>query len=556
MWRSALSFLVLTSLLPATEAGLFDSGNTSDGQPVFHYGERLVDGRLALTPTNGFFDKGFFLATGPSPSPESDKSWIPLQFEKLQPTKPGGTARWHLWCETPGSFDLTLTGQGKWKVTLGTFEGEIEDGSHLAVPVPVKGKVVLALQPVSNFKTTSLAKLDLKSTDEGTKLLRARWRPGAAHDRYGSSTVKNPSIWVFESQNIGEGSNYSPMTTNFGYFGATFSDNGLASGGVNFSMWAASQDAKSLPPLASMPHLLATGNPAAEFSGFGHEGSGVKLRGWEAFSHHPKSVIQALRLEVSEGFETYYGYLFDDQKDSWTLYTAGRRALKTSKLPELRATSFCEVPGPPAVERTGDLVRKVRRRGWFYGDDQKWHQADMATLTSKKEIANKGSGIDQEGWFILGTGGLDFLEPPSPRQSKIVSPLPGYLAGAKSKQLFELPVTFTSRSASPGMTSATVSCQLESLNQAEARLFYGEVDCLTFANRDLHSTEKKGISADQVSLDRVWQSETPTVSFSGESVSFDLQQLKPGATYFYRILVSHKDGKSWDFESGSFTCIK
>ena len=196
----------------------------------------------------------------------------------------------------------------------------------------------------------------------------------------------------------------------------------------------------------------------------------------------------------------------------------------------------------------------MRRRGWFYGDDQQWHRADTATLTSKKEIANKIAGVDAEGWFLLGTGGLEFYEPPAPQKSQVNTDLPHYLAGSKAKELFVLPVTFISHVASPETTSATVTYKLQALEQAEARLFYGEVDCLTFANRDLHGTEKKGISADLVASDRVWQHETPPVNFSGESVSFDLRNLKPGTTYFYRILVSHPGGKSWDFESGSFTC--
>ena len=72
-----------------------------------------------------------------------------------------------------------------------------------------------------------------------------------------------------------------------------------------------------MPPVFAMPHLLATGNPAAEFSGFGHEGSGVKIRNWEPYWRNPKSVIQALRVETKDGFDTFYGYLFDEEKKSW-----------------------------------------------------------------------------------------------------------------------------------------------------------------------------------------------------------------------------------------------
>ena len=92
-----------------------------------------------------------------------------------------------------------------------------------------------------------------------------------------------------------------------------------------------------------MPHLLATGNPTAEFSGFGHEGSGVKLRGWEPFAHHPKSVIQALRMEISPEFETYYGYFYDDRTDRWKLYTVVV-PLRMASTPSFARLPFAKFP--------------------------------------------------------------------------------------------------------------------------------------------------------------------------------------------------------------------
>ncbi len=87
------------------------------------------------------------------------------------------------------------------------------------------------------------------------------------------------------------------MTTRFGYFAGLFNGERKASGGINFSMWAASAHSEKAPALSDMPHLIATGNSLAEFSGFGHEGSGVKIRNWSPLAHQPDSIIQALRVE-------------------------------------------------------------------------------------------------------------------------------------------------------------------------------------------------------------------------------------------------------------------
>ncbi len=74
-------------------------------------------------------------------------------------------------------------------------------------------------------------------------------------------------MWIFESRSACDYSSYSPITTAFGYYGATFNKDRRAAGKMNFSMWAASKNAKTIPPLDQMPHILATGNPDAEFSG-------------------------------------------------------------------------------------------------------------------------------------------------------------------------------------------------------------------------------------------------------------------------------------------------
>ena len=112
-----------------------------------------------------------------------------------------------------------------------------------------------------------------------SQLLRARWRPAAVHGGYSSSTMTQSRMWVMTTRSACNFSSYSPITTPFGYYGTSFDRDRRVSGGFNFSMWAAGRG-KNVLPLERMPHLLAAGSRQAEFSGFGHEGSGVKLRGW------------------------------------------------------------------------------------------------------------------------------------------------------------------------------------------------------------------------------------------------------------------------------------
>ena len=87
---------------------------------------------------------------------------------------------------------------------------------------------------------------------------------------------------------------------------------------------------------------------------------------------------------------------------------------------------------------------------------------------------------------------------------------------------------------------------------ATAVLHYGPVDCLTFVSRELHGTEKAGVSATLLSGDRVWAHATTAQPVKGLNCEFQLTDLKPGTRYFYRLLVTNQRGKSWAFESGSF----
>ena len=439
-----LLFLSLLAVEPAllrsSAAELIATGTERDGLSVSYLAEPSKGQAIVLDANNGFFDNRVFVAGGKRESTATDKPLISSHFDFLQVRGDAtGTARWHLWIPHPGEIQVTIemqipvseAGVG-WTVSLGdqsrslrSVESDrlLHHPQSLAFVIKEKGKYTLELVRTDAVETPQTRIGSLRLTGSAIKeasLLRARWRPAAVHTQYFSSTCPETQLWVFESQNDCEQTSYSPMTTQFGYFGASFATNGRSAGGVNFSMWAANSKATKAPPLDTMPHLLATGNPAAEFSGFGHEGSGVKIRNWEPYRHQPKSVIQALRIESDGRWNTFSGYLFDERTNRWVLYAIGRkpkaepnrRQTKTGKRDgKLRPASFCEVPGPPQTQRTGDQIRTIRRRGWFYSKDKQWHMVDRQTSRLGKEATNKWIGSD-DGWLTMSTGGMEMVHSP------------------------------------------------------------------------------------------------------------------------------------------------
>lgn len=569
------------SLAAAQQATLIETDLTVHDSPVSYLAEPAAKETLALNANNGFFTKGAFKAFGKRQVTESDRSLIHAHFDYLSTlNNEVGSARWHFWVAQPGEVDVEFVmsvpqaeSNASWKVSINgqsqVFTPQIGDETKpqdqkLTFRLERKGKHVLHIEKNDDLDTSKmqLHKVLLSGPSmEGARLLRARWRPKAIHTQYHSSTCEDTRLWVFESQSVSDFGSYAPITTAFGYFGGSFTANQTAAGNVNFSMWAANRKQEVLPPLESMPHLLATGNPQAEFSGFGHEGSGVKIRNWTPLDHQPKSLIQALRMEPGEKYNTFYGYLFDSQQDRWVLYAVGRRPVKTRKRRNsaksnfLRASSFCEVPGPAQVERTGDMERVIRRRGWLMDSQQNWHRVDRQTSSTKKGVANCFIGA-KDGWFLMGTGGMEMVQGKGEVKLETAKDeLPSYLSPEKAKQLFDLPVVIDNhRVLSTAEDSASVAYELSKIGaNGHAVLHYGPVDCMTFVARELHGTEKKGLSAELLSSDRTWAFATDSIPVKDNRIEFVLQDLKPNTKYYFRILVTSESGKSWEFQSGTLT---
>ena len=569
-----LALSCLSSVGLADAPRLVRTSEQWQGHTVSYLVQSSTNGELRLDANNGFFDHGF-VAKGQKAVSKDDQGLISAHFEHLALGRghDNVTARWHILVASPGELTIrpefnvpAAERQVRWRLSMGNIKREFVPGSAeapvLTFPIRKGGRHTISLQRLDNETAGETRIVGLVVSGPAAKdagIIRARWRPAAIHTQYSSSTCPQTKMWVFETQAIAPVSSYSPITTRFGYYGATFDSNGRAAGGVNFSMWAASRNAKQAPPLNQMPHLLATGNPDAEFGGFGHEGSGVKIRNWEPLAHHPASVIQALRVDTENGYDTWSGYLFDERIGHWVLYAVGRRPTQLRRGETetyLRPASFCEIPGPPATQRSGDVRRVMRRRGWFYGENRQWHPVDRQTTGVRRgDNAPTNKFIAAEdGWFLMGTGGVEMLDPVAEvRQPAASSKLPDYLQPKIASELFELSVKIGESSANANRTTARVRYTLNDAGPgATAVLHYGPVDCLTFVSRELHGTEKAGVSATLLSGDRVWTHATTAQPVKGPQVDFQLTDLKPGTHYFYRLLVTNQRGKSWAFESGSF----
>lgn len=532
---------------------------------VFHQAERSQNGMVVLTANNGFFDKGKVRAIGKGLMKEAEKGLISSSFQALEfiSGKDAATARWYLFAEAKTDATITIEfaqgkGEGSWIIGVGKNQSQFEVGKEDTLKTfPIffeKGKQKISLIRYGNGMGV-VKSVRLKGAEmEKLSLLRARWRPAAIHTRYWSEGCPEPVMWIFESRNSSSGSSYSPMTTNFGYFGASFGANQRAAGGVNFSMWALSQKGAKgeLPALDQMPHLLATGNPDAEFSGFGHEGSGVKIRNWTPYAHQPKSVIQALRVEKNGIYHTYYGYLFDEVKNQWILYAVGNKVPRRNSKAIVRASSFCEVPGPPQVERTGDVERILDRRGWFV--DAKGQIFPVDRMTTKARFQNHGIAISEDHWFRMTAGGVDFREVLAEVKSDHLHKGLIYLKPDVLEGLYQLPAEIGgSHVTEIESGSATISYQLKSPGRAaKGVVWYGEVDAITFAPRKFHGTERGRASEKLFGKGRVWETSTDAQALVMGGNRFRLKNLKPDTKYYYRMLVENQEGKCWAARSGSF----
>jgi hypothetical protein len=234
-------------------------------------------------------------------------------------------------------------------------------------------------------------------------VLRKRWRPAAAHTAFYSTAASDGvRMWVMEMDAVpGELGFYAPITTPFGYYGPTWLADGRVNTGMNFSLWSYGRNEKE-PPINELSHLLAIGNPEAKFGGFGHEGTGVKIRDWEPLAgRQGQAQAFALRVEPGRDFNTYFSYFYAADEKRWRLFGVGRQKPKRRPVTHLGVGSFVEVPGPPPRQRTGSTIRRMRYRGWVSRDGAEWHPLDRM----KAGDIDRETGLTYTDRGLTGTDG-------------------------------------------------------------------------------------------------------------------------------------------------------
>lgn len=552
---------------------LIPGGIDEEGRSFHYFGQAATGGKLILTASNGFFTHGVATAKGESDLPKmGDDHLIGPNFAYLEWTEVGGTLRWHLLVKEPGKVhfrvDLEVSDPGSEvevsfadltrKVVTGRAAAGQGQDWKLSFEVPEPGAYEFSLK-ASKRAAGSIGKLHrVEAFGPGlaeAHLLRTRWRPAAVHGGYDRRGVDDAKLLVFTTRSVSEVSSYSPITTPFGYYGTSFESRGRSKGSFNFSMWGPKGADRDLKV---MPHLLGVGSPEGLFSGFGHEGTGVKPRGWVPMPDLPEVVVQALRVENHDLYDTYYGYYFDHPTQAWKFFAAGNKWHGGKPLKHLRLGSFCEVPGPPQRERSGDLYREVRRRGWVWREGQ-WLALDTFSPggngRSGELPVNKLWDTTREGEYAMGCGGMRFYrhDPARVRPVEVVE-LPPFLSSPSVATLFTLPITF-GRIQATEVSSAHALIEFNLTSDQElgaGTLYFGPKDALTFAPRQLHGTEQNS-SLSRAVQEMAWPSEVKIPKLKPGINRVILSGLDPATTYHYRILAENTVSRIWNDRTHSLT---
>ena len=552
---------------------LIDGGIDESGLEFRYLGQPAQGGKIILTASNGFFTPKTCRAEGQSSLLKvGDDELIQPNFSHLNWTANPGSLRWHLLVAKPGSvrFNVHLEPANNGRKISVIFAGQerivsASEGSsrspqpwnlEFEAPQPGEYALSLAAPDPDGERIGNLHRIDaFGPAVDGAHLLRVRWRPAAAHGGYDTRRVEGVKLLVFTSQSDSPGSHYSPITTPFGYYGTGFDAGGKSTGFLNFSMWG---NDRAAGDLKQMPHLLGLGSPEGEFSGFGHEGSGVKPRGWDPMPDQPKLVVQALRVEPGELYDSYFGYYFDHPTGQWKFYGAGNKWHGGQSVEHLKLGSFCEVPGPPQSQRTGDVYREVRRRAWAH-DGRGWVSVESylpgGSGSKSEEPVNKRWYTNEAGEYVMGCGGVRLYrhDPSRVVPAKATDELPSFLTDPSIENVFRLPVEYGAIQATEVHPDrALIEFDIVSGNELTgALLYHGKRDALTFAPRQLHGTERKSELSQAVNS-MSWEEVTELRNVKVGVNRVTIENLVPDTKYYFRVLTDTSDSRVWNGQSLTF----
>ena len=476
-----------------TEPEMVPAPGTTD---QFFWVQKSSSEDLFLTPNEVFFPIRGSRAAGKGDVPDIANLNGGNSFSHIEGWKEGHIAEWGIFLPSAGTLQVQWQIEGGGSFSLLDEEGKATPlrGSSIETSMATPGQQSIRLRCDAGTPATRVSFLHLSgSAIAGAGVIRKRWRPAAAHTKFTSS--KNPDkvrLWIMEMDAVpGDLGFYCPITTPFGYYGPTWKADGTVNSGFNFSLWSFGRGAPE-PPIEQLSHLLAIGNPDAKFSGFDHEGTGVKIRGWEPLEGRSgQRQAIALRVEPGERYDTYFSYFYASDEQRWRLFGAGKKWNKGKPLSSLWVGSFVEVPGPPPVQRTGPYERTMRYRGWILDEEGKLLALDqMSNGNVNKEtgLTHTDRGTTEDGWFYLTTGGWTFRKPPADGEpiampDTATSDAP-FLDPKKLAVLHSLSSSIEASQLERRSGKARITFDLQNQSTIEeAILYFGSDEGLTFAER-------------------------------------------------------------------------
>ena len=525
-----------------------------DTSDQFYMAQETRDGRLYLTPNEAFFPSLGLTATGEGLVPDVDNLNGGKSFATIQGWDEDDVAEWGLFVRNPGEVQIRVwmtaaTSAGRFTLRLGdqeaSFPSEHAPGkpavvttSKLQITEVGRQSLKLICDRAAEDAALHWIEVSGEAASQGA-VLRKRWRPAAAHTKFSSSqSAGDIRLWVMEMDAVpGTLSFYCPITTPFGYYGPTWRADGTVNTSFNFSLWSFGRGQPE-PPVEQLSHLLAVGHPEASFGGFGHEGTGVKIRNWEPLAgRQGQHQILALRVEPGEMYDTYFSYFFAADEQRWKLFGVGNKYNKRKQLKSLWVGSFVEVPGPPHVQRSGPYPRVMRYRGWIMDDSGAWHQLDrMASgnINRTTGLTHSDRGVTDEGWFYLQTGGWVFRKPNTGQYVELPAdhrnPPVAYLAPEHIASLKTVPSEITASVAERTTSQIRGSYSIRNAAQnPQIRIYWGTNESLTFADR--------------------WEEVViPRASHEGEN-PFTIDNVPSGKTIYVRLLLKNSEGQFWSPET-------
>ncbi|MFT4547849.1 MAG: hypothetical protein ACI8XO_003078 [Verrucomicrobiales bacterium] len=502
------------------------------------------DSSLILTPNESHFPKLGLKAEGSGIVPSIPELNGKNSFASITSWDPGDVAAWGIWLERAGKADIRIAGEGDAKFRL-----QIESKTYEFSPTPAGKYVTLAHQftrpgqhliRIENSAAvgnrTKLGQLELSGEAmQGAGVLRTRWRPAAAHARFSSSGLKTGAMmWIMEMDAMpGELGFYAPITTPFGYYGPSWDADGTVKASMNFSLWSYSRNAPE-PAIEKLSHLLAIGSPDASFGGFGHEGTGVKIRNFDPLEgRQGQGQAFALRVEPGKPYDTYFSYYYATDEKRWRLFGVGRKLASKRPLKHLSPGTFVEVPGPPQVQRSGPAPRRMRYRGWISADGKQWRQLNQMTngnIDKKTGLTHTQRGSQQD-WFFLQTGGW-ILRRPESGNIQLESPTavpPEFLQADRIADILEVPSSIAVRSAIRKGDEITINYEIKTLGKSPRLfLYHGSGEGLTLEKKWTHRIELPGPASSTGSA---------TIKVAGAE------------PVYLRLLLKNEHGQFWTWET-------